>query len=73
MGSLLMRKVRYNIAALLLVPCLAAILWGFPLADDCEVYGSLKIDGSPATVGVELVAVIGTDEVARTTVTQAGS
>lgn len=72
MGSLIMRKVRYNIAALLLVPCLAAVLWAFPLADDCEVYGSLKVDGSPATVGVELVAVIGTDEVARTAVTQTG-
>ena len=68
-----MREVRYHIAVLLLVSCLSAVLLAFPLADDCEVYGSLNIDGSPATAGVELVAVIGADEVARTTVTQAGS
>jgi hypothetical protein len=68
-----MRDIRRYIASLFLVPCFAAMLWAFPFADDCEVYGSLKIDGSPAVAGVELVAVIGTDEVARTTVTQAGS
>jgi len=67
-----MKYVRYYIASLVLVSFVAAVVWAIPAADDCEVYGSLKIDGSPASKGVELVAVIGTDEVARMTVTQEG-
>jgi hypothetical protein len=50
----------------------ATVSAGFFLEDDCEVRGALRVDGSPVTVGAELAAVIGTDEVARTVVSQAG-
>jgi len=53
--------------------CLTAALLGAPYGEDCEIYGSLRIDGASAAVGVELVAVIGTDEVARTSVSQSGA
>ncbi len=53
--------------------CIAAVLSAFTLIEDCKVHGSLRIDGSPAAVGMELVAVIGADEVARTTVSHSGS
>ncbi|MBU1318690.1 MAG: hypothetical protein KKG33_11460 [candidate division Zixibacteria bacterium] len=68
-----MNKRSFYIASLLGVLLLASWLSASPFGDDCEAYGSLKIDGSPAAIGTELVAVIGTDEVARTAVSQTGS
>lgn len=72
-GSLFMRKTRCQAVVSVLIACVAASLLAAPAAEDCEVHGSLTVDGSPAAAGVELVAVIGTDEVARATVTTAGS
>lgn len=70
-GSLQMnRLIQSTIVGIL---CLAAVLSAFTLIEDCEVHGSLRIDGSPAAVNMELVAVIGAEEVARTTVSQSGS
>jgi hypothetical protein len=57
----------------ILILLIVSGLHATPSGEDCEVYGSLTVDGAPATVGVELVAVIGTDEVARATVNTAGS
>ena len=65
--------MRYVLSTIVGMLCLATLLAAFTLVEDCEVHGSLKIDGAPASVGVELVAVIGADEVARTTVTHSGT
>ncbi len=64
---------RYVLSTLAGILCIAAMLSAFTLIEDCEVHGSLRIDGSPAAVGMELVAVIGAEEVARTTVSHSGS
>lgn len=72
MGSLRMKDKRLYGISLGLVLVLGAALWAYPLAEDFEVYGSLEVDGAAVVVGAELVAVIGADEVARTTVSQAG-
>jgi len=68
-----MNKRIFYIASLLGLLLFASWLAASPFGDDCEVYGSIKIDGSPAPTGTELVAVIGTDEVARASVSEAGS
>lgn len=68
-----MNKRSFYIASLLGVFLLASWLAASPFGDDCEAYGSLKIDGTSAAIGTELVAVIGTEEVARTAVSQTGS
>jgi hypothetical protein len=72
-GCLSMKNVTRCIALLALILCLVGITAAIPFADECEVYGSLKIDGYPVVTGVELVAVIGADEVARASVTQTGA
>ncbi len=43
----------------------AAVLSAFTLIEDCEVHGSLRIDGSPAAVNMELVAVVWLVSMAR--------
>lgn len=68
-----MKYVKSLFVSFVIIACVIAILSASPLGTDCEVYGSLKVDGSLCVVGSELVAVIGIDEVARTTVKQAGS
>lgn len=73
MGSLFMIKARCHSVVSVIILCIVAGSSAAPAAKDCEVYGSLKVDGSPAAVGVELVAVIGADEVARSKITEAGS
>lgn len=60
-------------AALLLALLLSVSAIASPLGDECEMYGSILVDGHRAQVGTELVAVIGTEEVARTTVQTEGT
>jgi len=63
-----------TIRVVLLVAILMAWQFAFasPFGSECELHGSIKIDGNLAPVGTELVAVIGTEEVARATVKEAG-
>jgi hypothetical protein len=68
-----MSKKLFYIASFMGLLVLVSLLSASPLGDDCEVYGSIKVDGAPAPVGTELVAVIGTDEVARASVSEEGS
>ena len=68
-----MMKARWHSVVSVLILCVVVVVSAAPMAKDCEVNGSLRVDGSPVAVGVELVAVIGTDEVARATITEAGS
>ena len=67
-----MRKALDVFAVALFATIVSVTAAADPFGTDVKVHGSLKVDDSPVVVGAELVAVIGTDEVARTTVTQKG-